>query len=399
MHTQLLELTHAGLQGPLPYEMMCLQKLRVFEAARNHLSGSIPTVITNGWISIEEIDLSRNELEGELPALDWHNPKLSNLDLSYNRLSGSIQDQVSGLIEQVRVTTRTASPTPTHTHNPTHPSSFALSQALKSGFRIKIDLDGNLYSGPLPREMFYPLFTDPQYVEALAISMNGNRMLCDPETGKWPGWLHRQTDWDDTSGYYSGLGKCTPLAIVSSADIMVPGEFFRVQGRSFIASDQLKCKIGNQSYPAAFVNEAEVLCGPVVAADFVRGQTYPASVANFGSDFYSKELAGSSAYRQVATTLAALPPARLSQAELAGIAAGVAVGVLLLVAAAAGVIWLVLKRRKETLPTTDMKPRDCAPKRASLESAFDSLPQLPQPRQHKQSDPKLKLPPAPNGSM
>ena len=267
--TELKDFTavHSGLTGELPLEMMCLKKLFYFTVPRNKLNGSLPQVILNGWNSIYQLNLGSNSFSGQLPIFDGHTPELRYLTLSDNYFTAPFEASLAG---------------------------FQNEQVATSG--SELNLNGNRLTGKLPY-LFYRLLTDAHGVGSFSAARNF--MLCDPDTGEWPEWVFRFGT--------SYFGECTRLATPSSADDIVLGQYVTVTGQYFVASDELKCKVGSTTLPASFVSTTEVLCGPIPDdGTFTPGQSYTITVANYGSDFYSAELAGSS-YAAVTTTFPLSP--------------------------------------------------------------------------------------------
>nr|XP_018677618.1 PREDICTED: phytosulfokine receptor 1-like [Musa acuminata subsp. malaccensis] len=85
----LIDLSNNNLSGNIPEELGNLHGLRSLNLSRNYLIGQIPRSI-DGMKQLEVLDLSRNNLSGEIPsglaALNF----LNQLNLSYNNLSGRI---------------------------------------------------------------------------------------------------------------------------------------------------------------------------------------------------------------------------------------------------------------------------------------------------------------------
>ncbi|XP_059655908.1 receptor-like protein EIX2 [Cornus florida] len=84
-----IDVSNNQIVGEIPEELMDLIGLRNFNASKNHLSGRIPKKIGN-MTALESLDLSTNKLSGSIPpslsALNF----LSYLNLSFNNLSGPI---------------------------------------------------------------------------------------------------------------------------------------------------------------------------------------------------------------------------------------------------------------------------------------------------------------------
>ncbi|KDO42716.1 hypothetical protein CISIN_1g047563mg [Citrus sinensis] len=87
-----LDLSCNQLTGNVPSEIGDLQKIRVLNLSHNCLSGSIPRSFSNLKM-IESLDLSNNRLSGQIPAQLIELNFLSNFNVSYNNLSGLIPDK------------------------------------------------------------------------------------------------------------------------------------------------------------------------------------------------------------------------------------------------------------------------------------------------------------------
>ncbi|KAF5475104.1 hypothetical protein F2P56_006946 [Juglans regia] len=84
-----LDLSNNNLSGEIPDSITSLSKFINMNLSGNHLNGKIPENIVN-MHNLESLDLSRNELSGPIPenlsALNF----LSHLNLSFNNLSGQV---------------------------------------------------------------------------------------------------------------------------------------------------------------------------------------------------------------------------------------------------------------------------------------------------------------------
>lgn len=81
-----LQLSNNNLTGELPAELGALDKLEYCDLSANKLSGAIPADLNNLTL-MNYLDLSDNSLSGDIPSLSGLT-KLTMLDLSINRLSG-----------------------------------------------------------------------------------------------------------------------------------------------------------------------------------------------------------------------------------------------------------------------------------------------------------------------
>ncbi|XP_050233906.2 receptor-like protein EIX2 [Mercurialis annua] len=84
-----IDLSENNLEGEIPDEITSLKALRVLNLSRNHLSGSIPEKIGNLRL-LDTFDLSDNNLSGTIPQSLSSLTFVSHLDFSYNNLSGKI---------------------------------------------------------------------------------------------------------------------------------------------------------------------------------------------------------------------------------------------------------------------------------------------------------------------
>ncbi|XVE60207.1 hypothetical protein DITRI_Ditri05aG0109300 [Diplodiscus trichospermus] len=84
-----MDLSCNNLSGNLPSELGLLQGLYALNLSHNSLSGNIPSSIGNMTL-LESVDLSYNNLSGEIPVALTLLDSLSTLSLAYNNLSGKI---------------------------------------------------------------------------------------------------------------------------------------------------------------------------------------------------------------------------------------------------------------------------------------------------------------------
>ncbi|XAR51994.1 Non-specific serine/threonine protein kinase [Bertholletia excelsa] len=84
-----LDLSSNNLSGDIPERLMSLVKLGTLNLSINHLTGKIPVKIGDlEWL--ETLDLSQNQLTGHIPSSMASLSFLNHLNLSYNQLSGQI---------------------------------------------------------------------------------------------------------------------------------------------------------------------------------------------------------------------------------------------------------------------------------------------------------------------
>ncbi|CAK9137457.1 unnamed protein product [Ilex paraguariensis] len=84
-----IDLSNNDIDGEIPEELMDLFGLQSLNLAGNHLKGRIPEKIGN-LKQLESLDLSRNEFSGSIPPSLSDLNFLSRLNLSFNNLSGRI---------------------------------------------------------------------------------------------------------------------------------------------------------------------------------------------------------------------------------------------------------------------------------------------------------------------
>ncbi|CAA0824285.1 disease resistance family protein / LRR family protein [Striga hermonthica] len=88
-HFKNIDLSMNNLSGDIPMEITSLVELRSLNLSRNNLTGSIPDNIGN-MKQLESLDFSMNSLSGEIPSSITTMSFLSSLNLSYNHLTGRI---------------------------------------------------------------------------------------------------------------------------------------------------------------------------------------------------------------------------------------------------------------------------------------------------------------------
>ncbi|KAK5795413.1 hypothetical protein PVK06_036677 [Gossypium arboreum] len=96
INLEVLDLAQNHLSGPIPFDIGKLQKLKIFYAHSNFLFGTIPHSIGN-LIELTELVLHFNNLQGSIPSGLGNCKKLLLMDLSSNNLSGPIPPEVLGL--------------------------------------------------------------------------------------------------------------------------------------------------------------------------------------------------------------------------------------------------------------------------------------------------------------
>ncbi|KAH6835236.1 hypothetical protein C2S53_012400 [Perilla frutescens var. hirtella] len=84
-----IDLSQNNLSGDIPKEFTSLVELRSLNLSQNNFTGSIPEKIGD-MKQLESLDFSRNSLSGQIPSSFTLISSLSHLNLSYNNLSGKI---------------------------------------------------------------------------------------------------------------------------------------------------------------------------------------------------------------------------------------------------------------------------------------------------------------------
>ncbi|KAH7520739.1 hypothetical protein FEM48_Zijuj08G0177300 [Ziziphus jujuba var. spinosa] len=86
---RIIDLSDNNIQGEITVELTRLLQLQTLNLSNNHLTGKIPSKMGD-MKDLESLDLSRNQLYGEIPASISSLTVLSHLDLSYNNFTGRI---------------------------------------------------------------------------------------------------------------------------------------------------------------------------------------------------------------------------------------------------------------------------------------------------------------------
>jgi hypothetical protein len=84
-----LDLSSNNLTGEIPEEIATLVALKSLNLSWNTFSGTIPEKI-GALVQVESLDLSHNELSGEIPTSVSALTSLSRFNLSYNNLTGVV---------------------------------------------------------------------------------------------------------------------------------------------------------------------------------------------------------------------------------------------------------------------------------------------------------------------
>ncbi|XP_062014573.1 receptor-like protein EIX2 [Rosa rugosa] len=105
-----LDLSSMYLQGQIPQGIGHLCKLKMLNLGYNQFSGGLQEILSGfsncrdngGMVSeLQHLDLSSNSFSGSFPESFQHLSSLKTLDLSYNRMNGSIIPQILGQLSQL----------------------------------------------------------------------------------------------------------------------------------------------------------------------------------------------------------------------------------------------------------------------------------------------------------
>ncbi|TXG54002.1 hypothetical protein EZV62_019258 [Acer yangbiense] len=91
------------LQGPIPPEFCLLQNLQVLNLVENNISGNLPSCFNPP--QIQQVQVSRNKLQGQLKDAFFNSSSLVTLDLGYNRFNDLSHNNLSRQIPHCLDTT------------------------------------------------------------------------------------------------------------------------------------------------------------------------------------------------------------------------------------------------------------------------------------------------------
>ncbi|KAK1572211.1 hypothetical protein Q3G72_029165 [Acer saccharum] len=87
-----IDLSSNELTGDIPTDIGNLQQIKAMNLSRNFLSGSIPESFSN-LTNIESLDLSHNKLSGRIPTQLTQMNSLGTFNVSFNNLSGPVPEK------------------------------------------------------------------------------------------------------------------------------------------------------------------------------------------------------------------------------------------------------------------------------------------------------------------
>ncbi|KAF5788761.1 putative non-specific serine/threonine protein kinase [Helianthus annuus] len=85
----MLDLSHNNLSGDIPIEIGNMKSIQKLDLSNNYFSGTIPSSISN-LTNLERLELSHNLLSGEIPTSLTSLNFLSSFNVAYNNLQGSV---------------------------------------------------------------------------------------------------------------------------------------------------------------------------------------------------------------------------------------------------------------------------------------------------------------------
>ncbi|TYI49277.1 hypothetical protein E1A91_D12G023600v1 [Gossypium mustelinum] len=238
---QLLNLSHNALAGKVPENLTALQNLSVVSLKGNYLSGNIPS----GFDSVEVLDLSSNLLNGSLP-LDLGGVHLNYLNLSYNKISGSISPEFAKKLPQNATIDLSF-----NNLSGAIPESVALLNQKMEFFSGNIDLCGK----PLKTLCAVPstLSTPPNMSQSIspAIAVIPNTVVSTPVTSSSPNNIQNQA---------RGSLKPGTIAAIAVADLAG----ISILGMIILYVYQLKKREDHLDDPSTAATSCNVLKQPKV---------------------------------------------------------------------------------------------------------------------------------------
>ena len=138
-----LDLHANGLEGNVPFSLSDLTELRVLVLWGNKLKGEIPPLLFERCTRLEHVDLSRNQLAGEIPSDVGACVRLRALHLERNKLTGPLPEALGACVELGVLTAHR-----NELDGPIPGPAFARLTALR-----ELRLHDNKLTGPVPPEL------------------------------------------------------------------------------------------------------------------------------------------------------------------------------------------------------------------------------------------------------
>ncbi|KAH7568175.1 hypothetical protein JRO89_XS07G0252600 [Xanthoceras sorbifolium] len=132
---EVLILSSNNLNGGIPANFSNIATLSRFAANQNHFRGPIPGELTR---YLKNLDLSYNKLSGSIPPDLLSQPNLQTVDMSFNLLKGTIPKDISSSLVRLRL------------------GSNSLSREIPSltcGKLTYLELENNSFSGMIPHQL------------------------------------------------------------------------------------------------------------------------------------------------------------------------------------------------------------------------------------------------------
>merc|ERR1719408_653358 len=170
----------------------------------NELSGPLEQTVVDRWPRMYDLDLSFNQLTGEVPTFGANHDQIRLLRLNNNRFSGELTEQLAA---------------------------FGAHQDRRATSLLNVA--NNRFTGALP-ETFRTVLTDAHPVHELYA--DGNHFRCEGPSGQWPRWVARVQRTDAPGSASFGpyrFGKCARVPEVHSATNPKIGQALRVSGAFF----------------------------------------------------------------------------------------------------------------------------------------------------------------------
>lgn len=249
-----LYLSRSGVTGTLDH-LTDLSAMARLDLSHNFITGEFTQEFIDSMSRLYAIDLSWNQLSGEIPTIS--NPGLRIVDLAHNMFEGEITEQLVP---------------------------FAANQ--DRGSASSLDLSSNSFCGPLP-EIFYDLLMDSHYfIYSMDVSHNHFRCAKSGNNMYFESW---------TLGVGEDFGMCIPVPVIT--DVAMDGEPVRVGSEvmlegQFMPTTEGSCMFtyGNGAsttkVPAIFYSTEQVGC--MLPSDAPLG-TATVTVAHYCDDYSSAE--------------------------------------------------------------------------------------------------------------
>ncbi|AEE77394.1 receptor protein kinase [Arabidopsis thaliana] len=195
-HLQKLDLSHNNLSGQIPSSLGSITSLQHLDLTGNSFSGTLSDDLFNNCSSLRYLSLSHNHLEGQIPSTLFRCSVLNSLNLSRNRFSGN-PSFVSGIwrLERLRALDLSSNSLSgsiplgilsLHNLKELQLQRNQFSGALPSDIGLcphlnRVDLSSNHFSGELPRTL--------QKLKSLNHFDVSNNLL----SGDFPPWIGDMT--------------------------------------------------------------------------------------------------------------------------------------------------------------------------------------------------------------